>query len=239
LSINFKVLVADDEERTRRLLRMYLEKEGAFVEESCHGGDALQMGMDHDYDIIILDWMMPELEGLEVCKRIKYAKTTPVLMLTAKDDEDDKINAFKAGADDYITKPFSPRELMFRIQAILRRATPENYWTAFKSQGSGALILPHLLIEHDARRVLVDGQEVSFSLREYALLRYLVMNEGNTCTRDTLLRDVWGYESNGDHRTVDSHVKRVREKLQAVSPAAASMIGTIWGVGYRLEATEH
>ncbi|WP_240417779.1 response regulator transcription factor [Paenibacillus periandrae] len=236
MTSKYRVLVADDEERIRTIVRMYLEKDGACVEEADNGNDALHKAVDNDYDIIVLDWMMPGLSGLEICQLVKQVKTTPLLMLTAKDNEDDTIHAFQAGVDDYVTKPFSPREFTCRIQAILKRTQPGKFWSATRSPGN-RFMLPHLLIEHDARRVLADGREISFTLREYELLRYLVMNEGITCTRDKLFRDVWGYEDHGDHRTVDSHVKRVREKLQAVSPAAAAMIGTVWGIGYRLKAS--
>ncbi|AHD05146.1 response regulator transcription factor [Paenibacillus larvae] len=228
------ILVVDDEERIRRLLRMYLEKEGYDIEESQDGETALKLAMDKDYDLILLDIMLPGMDGTEVCARLRQFKTTPVIMLTAKGEETNRVHGFEVGADDYVVKPFSPREVIYRVKAILRRSSA----TAFLSKDSNSsnnIVFPHLVIEHDAHRVTAGGQEVALTPKEYELLHYLAVSPDKVFSREELLKDVWNYEFFGDLRTVDTHVKRLREKLNKVSPEAAVMITTVWGVGYKLE----
>jgi two-component system, OmpR family, response regulator ResD len=228
------ILVVDDEERIRRLLRMYLEKEHFIIEEAEDGESALKMAQDKDYDLILLDVMLPGIDGIEVCVRLRQTKATPVIMLTAKAEEANRVQGFEVGVDDYVVKPFSPREVIYRVKAILRRSSA----TAFLSRephSSNNIVFPHLMIEHDAHRVSVDGQEVSLTPKEYELLHYLAVSPDKVFSREQLLKDVWNYEFFGDLRTVDTHVKRLREKLNKVSPEAAAMITTVWGVGYKLE----
>ncbi|WP_274651686.1 response regulator transcription factor [Paenibacillus humicola] len=229
-----RILVVDDEERIRRLLKMYLEKEGYAIEEAEDGETALRMATASDFDLILLDVMLPGIDGVEVCSRLRQVKATPVIMLTAKGEEMNRVQGFEVGADDYVVKPFSPREVIYRVKAILRRSSA----TAFLSKDamtSNNIVFPHLVIEHDAHRVMAGGQEVSLTPKEYELLHYLAISPDKVFSREELLKDVWNYEFFGDLRTVDTHVKRLREKLNKVSPDAAAMITTVWGVGYKLE----
>jgi two-component system response regulator ResD len=228
------ILVVDDEERIRRLLRMYLEKEHFQIEEAEDGETALQMALEKDYDLILLDVMLPGIDGVEVCSRLRLQKATPVIMLTAKGEEANRVQGFEVGVDDYVVKPFSPREVIFRVKAILRRSSATAFLAKESTSGS-TIVFPHVMIEHDAHRVTVDGQEVSLTPKEYELLHYLAVSPDKVFSREQLLKDVWNYEFFGDLRTVDTHVKRLREKLNKVSPDAASMITTVWGVGYKLE----
>lgn len=228
------ILVVDDEERIRRLLRMYLEKEHYRIEEAGDGETALRMALETDYDLILLDLMLPGIDGVEVCTRLRAKKSTPVIMLTARGEEANRVQGFEAGADDYVVKPFSPREVIYRVKAILRRSSATAYLSKDTSP-SNTIVFPHIMIEHDAHRVTADGQEVSLTPKEYELLHYLAVSPDKVFSREQLLKDVWNYEFFGDLRTVDTHVKRLREKLNKVSPDAAAMITTVWGVGYKLE----
>lgn len=228
------ILVVDDEERIRRLLRMYLEKEGYLIDEAEDGETALKMATDKDYDLVLLDLMLPGIDGIEVCSRLRQIKATPIIMLTAKGEETNRVHGFEVGADDYVVKPFSPREVIYRVKAILRRSSA----TAFLHKdvsSSNNIVFPNLVIEHDAHRVTAGGQEVALTPKEYELLHYLAVSPDKVFSREELLKDVWNYEFFGDLRTVDTHVKRLREKLNKVSPDAAAMITTVWGVGYKLE----
>ncbi|MEI7024591.1 response regulator transcription factor [Paenibacillus sp. y28] len=228
------ILVVDDEERIRRLLRMYLEKEGYIIEEAEDGEIALQKASVSDFDLILLDIMLPGMDGIEVCAKLRQVKATPVIMLTAKGEEANRVQGFEVGADDYVVKPFSPREVIYRVKAILRRSSVTAYLT--KDQGiSNNIVFPHLVIEHDAHRVTAGGHEIALTPKEYELLHYLAVSPDKVFSREDLLKDVWNYEFFGDLRTVDTHVKRLREKLNKVSPEAAAMITTVWGVGYKLE----
>lgn len=229
-----RILVVDDEERIRRLLRMYLEKEGFKIEEAEDGEQALRLATSNDYDLILLDVMLPGIDGIEVCARLRQSKATPVIMLTAKGEEMNRVQGFEVGADDYVVKPFSPREVIYRVKAILRRSSATAYLTK-EAHTSNNIVFPHLIIEHDAHRVTAGGQEVSLTPKEYELLHYLAISPDKVFSREDLLKDVWNYEFFGDLRTVDTHVKRLREKLNKVSPEAAAMITTVWGVGYKLE----
>lgn len=228
-----RILVADDEERIRRLLKMYLEKEGYRVDEAQDGPSTLRAALEKDYHLIVLDLMMPGMDGIEVCQRLRQAKATPVIMLTARGEESSRVQGFEAGADDYVVKPFSPREIVYRVKAVLRRSTASAF--APQDRGGSTIMFPHLVIEYDARRVTACGQEVHLTPKEYELLHYLASSPDKVFSREELLRDVWHYEFFGDLRTVDTHVKRLREKLNRVCPEAAAMITTVWGVGYKLE----
>lgn len=229
-----RILVVDDEERIRRLLKMYLEKEGYTIDEAEDGETALKLASNTDYALILLDVMLPGIDGVEVCSRLRQVKATPVIMLTAKGEEMNRVQGFEVGADDYVVKPFSPREVIYRVKAILRRSSATAFLTK-EINSSNNIVFPHLIIEHDAHRVTAGGQEVSLTPKEYELLHYLAVSPDKVFSREELLKDVWNYEFFGDLRTVDTHVKRLREKLNKVSPDAASMITTVWGVGYKLE----
>ncbi|MDN4619707.1 response regulator transcription factor [Paenibacillus sp. PK4536] len=229
-----RILVVDDEERIRRLLRMYLEKEGYEIDEAEDGEAALRKAVAEDYGLIMLDLMLPGIDGIEVCSRLRQVKSTPVLMLTAKGEEVNRVQGFEVGADDYVVKPFSPREVIYRVKAIMRRSSATAYLSQ-ENNSSNNIVFPNLIIEHDAHRVTASGHEISLTPKEYELLHFLAVSPDKVFSREELLKDVWNYEFFGDLRTVDTHVKRLREKLNKVSPESAAMITTVWGVGYKLE----
>ncbi|MFC7391524.1 response regulator transcription factor [Scopulibacillus cellulosilyticus] len=231
---NAVVLVVDDEERIRRLLKMYLEREGYIIDEAEDGETALDMAINNDYDLILLDLMLPGIDGIEVCERLRESKATPIMMLTAKGEEANRVQGFEVGTDDYIVKPFSPREVVLRVKALLRRSSKTKFLET-DTTAKNVLVFPHLTIDHDAHRVTVNQHEVNLTPKEYELLYYLAQSPDKVFTREDLLKDVWNYEFFGDLRTVDTHVKRLREKLNRVSEQAASMIVTVWGVGYKFE----
>lgn len=229
-----RILVVDDEERIRRLLRMYLEKEGYAIDEAQDGEQALAMALEQEYSLILLDVMLPGIDGTEVCARLRQHKATPVIMLTAKGEETNRVHGFEVGADDYVVKPFSPREVIYRVKAIIRRSSATAYLSN-TATSSNDIVFPHLVIEHDAHRVSAGGTEVPLTPKEYELLHYMAVSPDKVFSREQLLKDVWNYEFFGDLRTVDTHVKRLREKLNKASVEAAAMITTVWGVGYKLE----
>ncbi|KSU85620.1 response regulator transcription factor [Fictibacillus enclensis] len=232
-----KILIVDDEERIRKLLKMYLERENYEVDEAENGEEALDFALTLNYDLILLDLMMPGMDGMEVCEKLRQRKATPVIMLTAKGEEVNRIQGFESGADDYIVKPFSPREVILRVKALLRRSSSTKFLQT-ESVAKNIIVFPHLTIDHDAHRVIAGGKEVNLTPKEYELLYYLAKTPDKVYAREQLLKDVWNYEFFGDLRTVDTHVKRLREKLNKVSPEAASMIATVWGVGYKFEVAE-
>ena len=229
-----KILVVDDEERIRRLLKMYLEREDYVIEEAEDGNEALLKANANDYDLILLDIMMPGKDGIEVCRELREKKSTPVIMLTAKGEEINRVQGFEVGTDDYIVKPFSPREVVLRVKALLRRSSKTSYIQT-DTTTKDVIVLPHLTIDNDAHRVMADGKEVSLTPKEYELLYFLAKAPDKVFDREQLLKEVWHYEFFGDLRTVDTHVKRLREKLNRVSEEAAKMIVTVWGVGYKFE----
>ena len=229
-----RLLVVDDEDRIRRLLKMYLEREDYMIDEAANGDDALELALSNDYDAILLDLMMPGKHGIEVCKELREKKATPVIMLTAKGEEVNRVQGFEAGTDDYIVKPFSPREVVLRVKALLRRASKTSYLQADGST-KDVIVFDHLTIDNDAHRVLADGKEVALTPKEYELLHFLAKTPDKVFEREQLLKEVWHYEFFGDLRTVDTHIKRLREKLNKVSEDAAKMIVTVWGVGYKFE----
>ncbi|WP_404452887.1 response regulator transcription factor [Virgibacillus necropolis] len=234
---NAKVLVVDDEDRIRHLIKMYLEREDFIVEEADNGSDALELALENEYDVILLDIMMPGMDGIEVCQELRKEKQTPVIMLTAKGEEANRVQGFEVGTDDYIVKPFSPREVVLRVKAILRRSSQSSFKES-DTPPKDMLVFPHLSINHDAHRVLADGEEVSLTPKEYELLCFLAKAPDKVFNREHLLKEVWQYEFFGDLRTVDTHVKRLREKLNNVSSEASKMIVTVWGVGYKFEVDD-
>ncbi|WP_099222281.1 response regulator transcription factor [Listeria costaricensis] len=237
MSERIKVLIVDDEDRIRRLLKMYLERENFKIEEASDGDQALQMALNNNYEVILLDLMMPGKDGIEVCRELREYKSTPVVMLTAKGEEANRVQGFEVGADDYIVKPFSPREVVLRVKAVLRRAkqTDKNIVSSLPGD---VINFPHLSIDNEAHRVIVDGTEISLTPKEYDLLYYLAKSPDKVFDRESLLKEVWRYEFFGDLRTIDTHVKRLREKLFDVSEEAAKMIVTVWGLGYKFEVPE-
>lgn len=229
-----KILVVDDEARIRRLLKMYLERENYKIEEAENGDEAIDKALGQHYDLILLDLMMPGTDGIEVCRQIRDKKATPIIMLTAKGEEANRVQGFEVGTDDYIVKPFSPREVVLRVKALLRRSSQISYLNT-DTTAKNVLVFNHLSIDHDAHRVMADGTEVSLTPKEYELLYFLAKTPDKVYDREKLLKEVWQYEFFGDLRTVDTHVKRLREKLNKVSPKAAKKIVTVWGVGYKFE----
>ncbi|PLT28291.1 response regulator transcription factor [Peribacillus deserti] len=230
----YRILVVDDEERIRRLLKMYLEREGYLIEEAADGITALDMAIEKDYDLILLDIMMPGKDGVEVCRELREKKSTPIIMLTAKGEEMNRVQGFEAGTDDYIVKPFSPREVVLRVKALLRRASSTSFIQT-ETSTKDIIVFRHLTIDNDAHRVTADNMEVTLTPKEYELLYFLAKSPDKVFDREQLLKEVWHYEFFGDLRTVDTHVKRLREKLNKVSENAAKMIVTVWGVGYKFE----
>ena len=223
-----RILVVDDEEAVGELVRMYLEKEGFRVEVARDGQQGLERVRTGNVRLVILDLMLPGLDGWTVCREIRKFSNLPVIMLTARGEEFDRVLGLELGADDYLTKPFSPRELTARVKAILRRA--EN--TVIKSH---VLFYPELVIDYRANRVEVSGREIHLSPKEFALLGFLASRPGQIFTRDQLLEKVWDYNYTGDGRTVDTHVVHLREKLKTDS--GRSYLKTVWGKGYKFEVS--
>ncbi|MGN1481336.1 response regulator transcription factor [Porcipelethomonas sp.] len=225
----YKILVVDDEVNIRRVVREYAEFEGYEVAEAENGMEAVEMVKNNDYDLIVMDVMMPKLDGFSTCKEIKKYKTIPVIMLSARGEEYDKLFGFELGIDDYVVKPFSPKELMARIKAVLKRnAAPE-------SSVPEKLKFEGLEIDLAGREVYVDGQKASMTPKEYDLLFYLVKNKNLALTRDKLLEEVWGYDFFGDDRTVDTHIKMLRNSLGPYR----KFIVTLRGMGYKFEYTQN
>ena len=222
------VLVVEDDKNIAELLQMYLEKEGYAVTTAGDGGQGLTKFRTIKPDIVLLDIMMPVMDGWEVCKAIRAESQTPVIMLTAKSETDDKVTGLKSGADDYITKPFEMREVLARIEAVLRRADRN-----MPEEKMRRLCFDKLVIDMDAFELTVDGQKMDAPPKEMELLFYLASSPNRVYTRNQLLDEVWGFDYFGDSRTVDVHVKRLREKLEGISDQWS--LKTVWGVGYKFE----
>jgi len=225
--MDIKVLVAEDDTKITNLIRLYLEREGMTMIPAANGLDALRLFEESQPDLLVLDIMMPQMDGLEVLRTIRQHHFTPVILLTARDDEMDKIIGLEIGADDYVTKPFSPRELVARIKSLWRRARAAPLLAK-----EHRLIFPDLIIDAERREVLFKGQPVKLTPREFDLLLFLAESAGRPFTRDTLLLRVWEYDYFGDDRTVDVHIKRLRQKLAHES---YTYLQTVWGVGYKFE----
>lgn len=221
----YRLLVVDDEEKIRVLVRKYAEYEGYEVEEATDGMSAIELCRQEKFDLIILDVMMPELDGFSACREIRKFSQVPVLMLSARGEEYDRIHGFELGVDDYVTKPFSPKELMLRVQAILKRSNSSI------APNKEILEFEGLKIDFTGRLVYVNEEKVNLSPKEYELLFYLVRNRGIALTREKLINDVWGYDFFGDDRTLDTHIKLLRKALGEYS----RYIVTLRGVGYRFE----
>jgi DNA-binding response OmpR family regulator len=221
-----RVLIADDEAHIRELVTLYLTKEGYSVAQAADGEEALGLFRQTDPGIVVLDLMMPKKDGFEVCREIRKTSDVPVLMLTARDEDVDKIVGLELGADDYLTKPFNPRELVARVKAVLRRYQPGRTRTP--------LALANLRVDKARREVTIDGAQVSLRTKEFDLLAAFVENAGIALTRDQLLESVWGFDFAGETRTVDVHVQHLRQKI---APANVE-IQTLRGVGYKLVEAE-
>jgi two-component system response regulator ResD len=230
-----KVLLAEDDLTLGYVIKDNLADAGYDVVLCADGQSALDKFSKESFDICLLDVMMPNKDGFAVAKKIRQqTDIIPILLITAKSLEEDRIHGFESGADDYIVKPFSPREVVLRVKALLRRSSQTTFVQA-EPLTKDIIVFPHLTIDNDAHRVLADGQEVSLTPKEYELLFFLAKSPDKVYDREHLLKEVWHYEFFGDLRTVDTHVKRLREKLNKVSEYAAKMIITVWGVGYKFE----
>ncbi len=229
------ILVVDDDQRIRELLRLYLEAADFNVVEAENGVAALLLFQQRQPDLVILDVMMPILDGLETCRQLRNLSTTPVILLTARVEDEDKLSGFESGADDYVTKPFAPGEVVARVQAILRRAAPlENFFSTEPSKPP--LSFCQLVIDSSSRTVKIVEEEIELTAKEFDLLYVLAAHPGHIHTRDSLLNQVWGFDTAVDTRTVDVHVQRLRGKLQNGRCPDWNIV-TVWGVGYRFDLT--
>ena len=216
-----RLLIVDDEEKIREMIGKFAAHEGHETMLARNGKEALELFNQHDFDVVVLDVMMPEMDGYETLKRMKEIRDVPCIFLTALGQEYDRIYGFDIGAEDYVTKPFSPKELMMRIKVILKR----------KGTDSSRIIVDGLVLDEDAHTVTIDGKRVDLANKEYELLLYLMKNRGNALTRQAIISKVWGYEYDSDDRTLDTHMKLLRKDLGSYG----SYITTIRGVGYRFE----
>ncbi len=220
----YNILVCDDELMIRKLIRKYAEFEGHAVDEAANGMEAVMKCRNEKYDIIIMDIMMPELDGFSACREIRKTSSLPIIMLSARGEEYDKINGFELGVDDYVVKPFSPKELMLRINAIMKR-------TVKKESENEIITIDGLCADLTARTVTIDGVRADMSPKEYDLFFYMLKNKNIALTREKLITEVWGYDFYGDDRTLDTHIKLLRKSLGDYS----KHIVTLRGVGYRFE----
>ena len=221
---NIKVLMVDDESRMRKLVSDFLTRKGYIVIEAGDGEDALdRFYADKDISLVILDVMMPKMNGWDVCREIRKNSKVPIIMLTAKSDESSELNGFECGADEYIAKPFSPKILTARVDALIRRS--------YSIDSSEVTDVGGIIIDKAAHIVKIDGQEIDLSFKEFELLTYFVDNKGLALSREKILDNVWNYDYFGDARTIDTHVKKLRKKLGD----KGDYIKTIWGMGYKFE----
>lgn len=221
------ILIADDEQEMRDLIRAYLERENYRVDEAADGYEVLQKVQNNQYDLLLLDIMMPELDGFSTCVQLRRFSNIPIVFLSALGEELDRVQGLRIGGDDYIVKPFSPRELMARIEAILRRTKP-----LASTQPQDMLQYGNLRIDARGRAVYVNDEEITLTPKEFELLYFLAQHEGQVFSREQLLNQIWGFDYTGQERTVDTHVKTIRIKLKA----EGERIKTVWGVGYKFEA---
>ena len=222
-----RILVVDDEKLIVKGIRFSLEQDGMEVDTAFDGEEALEYASKKEYDLILLDVMLPKLTGFEVCQQIREFSNVPIIMLTAKSEDMDKILGLEYGADDYITKPFNILEVKARIKAIMRRmATKED-----KENADTVITMKDLKLDRQSRRVFISGEEVNLTTKEFEVLELLLLNPGKVYSRDNLLKIIWGEEYPGDVRTVDVHIRRLREKIEA-NPSEPRYVQTKWGLGY-------
>lgn len=233
-TIKETILVIDDDRHVGELVRLYLQKEGYLVAVAQDGVEGLEKARAIHPNLIVLDIMLPKKDGWEVCRELRAITRAPIIMLTAKGEEADKLYGFDLGADDYITKPFSPRELVARVRAILRRAAN----VSAEEEEEGVLRFPHLVINIPRFEVEVDGEKVALTPKEFELLKFLAQHPGRLFTREQLLERIWGYDFYGDMRTVDVHIKRLRQKIEKEG-LPVRFIKTVWGAGYKFEIQEN
>lgn len=231
LMSKLQVLVVDDEWNMRNLLRIYLTKEGFEVKEASSGHEALSMIEKHTVDLVVLDVMMPDMDGWQVCKEIRKQDNVAILMLTARSETKDKVYGLGIGADDYLTKPFEPEELIARVFSLIRRSVIAQS----SAQQEQVMDFPDFRILPDAREVYIHNQLVEFTPKEFDLIIALAGNQHRVYSREDLVNLIWGYDYDGDYRSVDTHVKNIREKLQKAG-LSYSPIQTVWGVGYKFNA---
>ena len=230
----YKILVVDDEKLIVKGIKFSLEQDGMSVDAAYDGEEALRLAKTGDYDLMVLDVMLPKMDGFEVCQQVREFSAIPVIMVTAKGDDMDKIMGLEHGADDYITKPFNIVELKARIKAILRRSSKQSQSpekSAPEPNIKKSISLRDLEIEYSLRRASIRGKEINLTAKEFDLLLLFMENQGQVYTRESLLNTVWGYYYPGDVRTVDVHVRRLREKIEE-NPSEPKYIHTKWGVGY-------
>lgn len=223
-----RILVVDDEYRIRNMIKEYMESDRFIVDEAGDGREALEMFMKNPYSLIILDIMMPEMDGWSVCREIRRSSQVPIIMLTARGEEYDKLFGFELGVDDYVVKPFSPKELLARVKAVIKRSKS----TVINKDNPDEITVEGLSINFASREVKVDGDLVNLTPKEFELLSFFVKNPNRAFTREQLLNQVWGYGFYGDYRTVDTHVKMLRESLKGYR----RFIKTVWGIGYKFQA---
>ena len=222
--MNNKILVVDDESRIRKIIRDFLVREGYVVCEAEDGEAALDIFCsNNDIDLIIMDVMMPKMDGWQLCKEVRKLSKVPILMLTDKSEEQDELKGFELGVDEYISKPFSPKILTARVNALLRRTTGDN---------EEILDIAGITVNKIAHTVTIDGKEIDLSFKEFELLTYFMENRGIALSREKILNNVWNYDYYGDARTIDTHVKKLRSKMGE----KGKFISTIWGMGYKFEA---
>lgn len=229
----YHILIADDEARIRSIIKKYAEFEGYRVTEVADGMEAVRLCRTQEFDIIIMDIMMPELDGFSACREIRKISQIPIIMLSARGEEYDKINGFELGIDDYVVKPFSPKELMLRVEAVMKRVTRTATNTQKKENVVITLDGGGLRVDITARLVFIDGERIDMSPKEYELFFYMLENRNVALSRERLISDVWGYDFFGDVRTLDTHIKLLRKSLGRY----ASFIVTLRGVGYRFEGS--
>lgn len=222
-----KVLVADDDPNVREIIRLYFSKQQIDLVVACDGQQAIDLMEKEAPDMVILDVMMPQMDGFEACREIRKKWDTPIIMLTAKDEEFDRVLGLELGADDYVTKPFSPRELVARIRAILRRMQPK---AKAVEELSKPLSFDQLTIDVDKREVVAAGEKISFRPKEFDLLVQMAKSPGSVFSREQLLELVWGFDYFGDVRTIDVHIKKIRQRLDKLP---YECIHTVWGIGYK------
>lgn len=230
----YKLLVVDDEQKIREIISKYAQFEGYSVEEAPDGMTAIDMFKEKDYDLVILDVMLPDLDGFSVCRELRKTSRTPVIMLSARGEEYDRIHGFEVGIDDYVVKPFSPKELMLRIEAVLKRTGCANSSAAGGNTPHDVFEIGPLRCDITGRIVYVDGKRIDMSPKEYDLLFYMIRNRNIALSREKLITEVWGYDYYGDDRTLDTHIKLLRRSLGD----AAKYIVTLRGVGYRFDTNE-
>lgn len=228
-----KVLIVDDEANICELIRLYVEKEGYNAIIATDGAKAVEKFMQEKPDMVLLDIMLPVKDGWQVCREIRAVSDTPIIMLTAKGETFDKVLGLELGADDYIVKPFEPKELVARMKAVLRRTEARM---APQEESGDELVFDGLKIGRETYEIYLDGKKIEMPPKEFELLYFLAKNKNKVYTRDQLLDEIWGYEFFGDSRTVDVHIKRIREKIE--SEGKNWQLKTVWGVGYKFEVSE-